>query len=90
MHEKIIIEKRGAAVNVEHIDHTTALRALSTDENRRQTTITMVCPMRFVLVGFSVVVATLGFFMYSGGPEIAVARVKSRILVELPTKRIYH
>lgn len=25
----------------------------------------MVCPMRFVLVGFSVVVATLGIFMYN-------------------------
>ena len=35
----------------------------------RETKANMVCPMRFVLVGFSVVVATLGLFMYSGGPE---------------------
>ena len=25
----------------------------------------MVCPMRFVLVGFSVVIATFGIFMYN-------------------------
>ena len=70
MHEKIISEKRGAAVICEHKDHTTALRTPWTDGKRGgKQPITMVCPMRFVLVGFSVVVATLGFFIYSGGPE---------------------